>query len=321
MKILFRPDKYSQQRQREKKRWIYPVKLAMQATHYHRLGNTVIWDQVPDCEVDRVITEPETINFLNLPYPDRILTNALNKKYQNNGNFKYRPGTYIQVADGCWHGKCTFCVEKNKSWKVRELWHVMQELEEIERLGFKEVFDDSGTFPTGEWLDKFLKAVSDRNFGFKLGCNMRLVDVDYSAMYRAGFRMLLFGVESSNQKTLDRIQKGVKVEDIKYLEKAKKEGIEPHIAVMFGYPWETKEDVFHTLTLVHNLLKSGIASTAQASFYNTDSPSNPEHKKYVDKIYDVALSPKFWINKIKSIKSIDDLNYFLRQIREGLFHG
>jgi hypothetical protein len=170
--------------------------------------------------------------------------------------------------------------------------------------GFKEVFDDSGTFPVGDWLEDFL---SRRNPGITFGCNMRMVDAPWKRMKDWGFRMILFGVESANQKTLDRIQKGVKVEDIEQVKKAAEAGLEPHIAVMFGYPWETSDDAERTLSHVQYLLKNGFAKTCQASFYTPDEKSgNAGHKRYVDKIFDVAFSPSFWINKIKSIKSKED---------------
>jgi radical SAM superfamily enzyme YgiQ (UPF0313 family) len=328
LKILYLPSQYSQQRQKEKKRWIYPVKLAMQAQHYRNLGHHVKWGQeygdIVDmsCLYDKVITEPENINFEHLPAPDRIFTNAFDKKYQSNGNFKYRPGTYIQVADGCWHGKCTFCVEKNNRWKVRPVWDVIQELKEIDRLGFKEVFDDSGTFPVDKWLDEFIFAMNGNNFRFKLGCNMRMVKAPWKVMKDIGFRMILFGLESVNQNTLDRIDKGTKVGDIKHIEEAAEAGLDCHIAVMFGYPWETEENAKRTLRRVHDLLKFGIAKTAQASFYTTPwGKGNEDQKGFVRRIYDVKCSPRFWINKIKDIKTKEDLNYFFRQIREGLFHG
>lgn len=319
LKILYLPHQYSQQRQHEKKRWIYPVLLAMQAEHYRRLGHEVIWEG-PFDKVDRVITEPEDINFMNLPAPDRIFTKAFSKKYQENGNFKYRPGTYIQVANGCWHGKCTFCVERNNTWQVRELWHVYQEIVKIKKQGFREVFDDSGTFPVGDWLDRFLCLP---NPGLVMGCNMRMVDAPWERMKEWGFRMVLFGLESANQKTLDRIHKGVKCEDIKHIIAASKAGLDPHIAVMFGFPWESDEDAGKTLILVKYLLENGYAKTAQASFYKPNgTDGNVEHKRFVNRIYGtVATSPKFWINKFRYIKSKEDLGYFFRQIREGLFHG
>jgi radical SAM superfamily enzyme YgiQ (UPF0313 family) len=294
----------------------------MQAQHYRNLGHTVYWDQVPLDAVDKVIIRPENINFVNLPAPDRIWTRAFDRKYQNNGNFKYKPATYIQVANGCWWGKCSFCVEKNNNWQVRPVWDVMRELKEIDRLGFKEVFDDSGTFPVDEWLDEFIFAMNGNSFRFRLGCNMRMVDAPYRAMRDIGFRMILFGIESANQKTLDKINKGVKVEDIRWVERAAQAGLDCHGAFMFGYPWETEEDAQRTLRSVHDLLKLGILKTAQASFYtDSDRTGNEDHRKYVGRIYQAAISPRFWINKIANIKSKEDLGYFFRQIKAGLFNG
>jgi radical SAM superfamily enzyme YgiQ (UPF0313 family) len=141
-------------------------------------------------------------------------------------------------------------------------------------------------------------------------------------MKDVGFRMVLFGVGSANQKTLDRIQKGVKVEDIEQVKKAAEAGLEPHIAVMFGYPWETEEDAQRTLKLVHKFLVQGWAKTAQASFY-TPPQGTPrmDQRRFVKKLYSVGLRPDFWIRKIRDIKNIDDFRYLMRQIREGLFHG
>jgi hypothetical protein len=297
----------------------------MQAQHYRNLGHNVVWDHkgaIPLKPGDRIISHPEDINFIHLPCPDRVWTNAFDKKYQQNGNFKYRPGTYIQCADSCWWGKCSFCVERKREWKVRPVWDVIQELESINRLGFKEVFDDSGTFPIGAWLSEFLDSLGNRKFNFRLGCNMRMVEAPYQRMRDNGFRMALFGIESANQKTLDRINKGVKVEDIRWVERAAQDGLDCHGAFMFGYPWETDEDATRTLRCVHDLLKRGILKTAQASFYTDSGRTGKEsHRKYVGRLYQVACSPSFWINKINDIKSKEDLGYFFRQIKAGLFNG
>lgn len=317
MRILFLPNEYSQQRQREKKRWIYPVLLAMQAQFYKDAGFEVIWDT--PCKADMVITEPKDIPFLDLPSPDRNFTDAFNPKYQNNGNFKYRPGTYIQVANGCWWGKCTFCVEQKNKWQVRPVDDVIEELKECKRLGFREVFDDSGTFPTGEWLDEFLTKYAGICSGLTIGCNMRMVDVDYSRMRSVGFRMLLFGLESANQKTLDRINKGVSCGDVKYIEKAAKSGLDCHVACMVGCPGESYAESLHTVRVVQDLLKRGIAKTAQCSLYT--SPSGEQRQDFrplVKKIYEVGLCPGFLYKKVREIHTLNDLNYLLRQIKEGL---
>lgn len=321
MKICYLPSEYSQQRQREKKRWIYPVLLAMQAEYYRKLHNDVMWDAACD-DADRYISVPENIDFLKLPAPDRLWTRAKDPKYQSNGNFKYHPATYIQVANGCWWGRCSFCVENKNAWQVRDVKDVIEELKTIQSQGFKEVFDDSGTFPVGKWLNDFISGIDQHNINLRFGCNMRLCDAPFREMRRVGFRMVLFGVESANQKTLDRIRKGTKVEDIRHIKSAAHAGIDAHIAVMFGFPWENDEESLKTLKLVHDLLRTGVVKTAQASFYTPPGGGgNEAHRKYVKRIYDVAWSPEFWIHKIKGIKTGDDLKYLFRQIKEGLKRG
>jgi len=319
MRILYLTNCYSQQRQREKKANIYPVLMAMEAQKYRNEGHEVCWGS-GEGYFDKVILQPEGLPFLSLPPPDRVFTRA---KDYTSGNYKYLPGTHIQVANGCWHGKCSFCVEKGKSYEVRDIDDVIRELYDCRKLGFKEVFDDSGTFPIEDkWLRSLAMKVPryEAEEVLTLGCNMRLVDADYNLMKHANFRMLLFGLESANQHTLDRINKGVKVEDYKYIIKAAKAGLEPHIAVMFGYPWETDKEALNTLKLVHFLLRKGYAKTAQSSFYtpNEGECGNGRQKVFLNKIYDVAYSPEFWLNKLKDIRDVNDLKYLWRQIKVGL---
>ena len=157
MRIFYVPNEFSQQRQKEKKANIYPVLMAMEAQYNRNLGLDVYWNQEPDPNFnnsdDFLITEPEGIPFLDLPHPDRVWSQA---KTYTSGNYKYLPGTHIMSASGCWHGKCTFCIEKNKLYEIRNVNDVIQEIAECMMLEFREIFDDSATFPTGQWLDEFL---------------------------------------------------------------------------------------------------------------------------------------------------------------------
>lgn len=319
MKILFRLNPFLQQRQREKIRWIFPIKLAMYATLLRNQGNEIVWDGEDNGSFERIISDEKDIHtpFLDLPAADRVLTDAKNKKWQSNGNFKYHPGTYIQSASSCHWGRCIFCAEKGKKNYIRSVLSVHEELKEIKALNFSEVFDDSGSFPNGEWLDTFLDLP---NPGLVMGCNMRMEEHPWRRMKHWGFRMVLFGLESANQRTLDKIHKGVRVADIRHIEEAAKAGLDCHVAVMFGYPWETDADARNTLRVLHDLLKSGVAKTAQASFYSPEGTPSPveEQRHFVDKIYDVKFSPRFWFNKIMSIKNEADFRYLVRQIKEGL---
>lgn len=318
MRLLYMPNQYSQQRQKEKPASIYPVLMAMEAQYYRDRGRDVVWSQpykamhVPV----KLITEPEGLPFLSLPRPDRVWTKA---KSYTSGNYKHLPGTHIMSASGCSWGKCSFCVENGKSYEVRSVDDVIAEIQECKELGFKECFDDSATFPDGKWRVAFCNRV--RDIGMHMGCNVRIEpSTDFAMLRDSGFRMLLFGVESANQKTLEKINKGVKNEDIiPTIKKAAKAGIETHIAVMFGYPWETEIDAGNTLDLVHALLIKGLAKTAQASLYRPPSGIyNKDHAKYVKRIYNAAFYPEFWYNQIKCIRTKEDLRYIWKGIRSWL---
>jgi radical SAM superfamily enzyme YgiQ (UPF0313 family) len=136
-------------------------------------------------------------------------------------------------------------------------------------------------------------------------------------MKRAGFRMILYGLESRNKKTLKAINKGINIKKaIVELKLAARYGLEPHVAVMFGYPWETDKDAGRTLQLVHYLLKKGYAKTAQASLFSVPGVSSKkEHAKYVSRIYEAAYCPEFWMNKLRDIKSKDDIKYIWKGIK------
>jgi radical SAM superfamily enzyme YgiQ (UPF0313 family) len=332
MRILYLPNSHCQQRQLEKPNFLaYPVRMAMEAQWYRNQGHEVYWAKeggeynfVFDygdhmvLPYDKIIEQPENLPFLSLPHPDRIWTDAKNPRYQKNGNFQYHPGTYIQSASGCHWGRCSFCVENGQKYEVRPVEDVISEIEEIKSQGYKEVFDDSATFPIGNWLSEFLDKFTG---GITMGCNMRMVDTDYALMAHKGFRLLLFGLESANQNTLNKINKGVDIEKgIECIKKAANAGLEPHVAVMFGYSWETDREALETLRLVHFLLRKGYAKTAQASFYSYGVGTSGEaHRRFVKQIYNVGYSPQFWFNQLKDIRDINDIKYLWRKIKAGLW--
>lgn len=227
-------------------------------------------------------------NLDKLPLINRKLTKWwLYSK--DNGNFKKTPGTYTMFGRDCWWRKdkgCTFC-----SWttifpqfSVRSVDNCLKEVKELIDLGVKEIFDDTGTFPAGKWLQDFCKGMIKKGYHKKIsiGCNLRfghLSKKDYQLMRRAGFRFLLFGLESANQKTVNKLNKGVQVDKIEQeleIIKDLSSGVgldspevgsvlEPHITCMIGYPWESKQDAQNTINLVKSFFRKGLISSLQAT--------------------------------------------------------
>lgn len=326
MRYLFPLNPYNQQRQFEKPVWVYPAHLAMYATYLRNKGEDVYWNEdEKEIAHDRIIRDDTDIiiDFNKLPYPDRMFTDAKNPRWQSYGNYKFHPATHMMSSNLCWYGKCTFCIDTKKLEEgehrgVRTVDHVMEEIDDLISKGYKEVFDDSGTFPVGKWLEEFCMKmkINGRNKKIIIGCNMKPVKIDYKMMKEAGFRFILVGIESANQHTLDKIKKGQRAEDVVGIIKSMSDaGLEPHCTFMSSYPWETEEEEQNTINLCHYLLRKGYAKTAQASIYckprEVPDANHIGHKR-IPKYFEAYKHPEFWYHKITDIRKWEDFTYLLR---------
>ena len=333
MRYLFPLNPYNQQRQYEKPVWVYPAHLAMYATYLRNQGHNIGWNGIvfkkgEDIKIDKIIKNDFDIDvpFGQLPFPDRILTEGKNKRWQSYGNYKFHPATHMMASNLCWWGKCTFCVdtlklEKGEPQQTRFVAHVIEEIDDLIANGYKEVFDDSGTFPISKWLEEFCAEMRkhDRYKKIKVGCNMKPLHLDYRMMKEAGFRFILVGVESANQKTLDIIKKGQHQANVtKNIKAMADAGLEVHTTSMFGYPHETREEEMNTVRYIQMLLKKGYAKTAQASVYSpprTKPDPNSKGHQYIPMIYEAYRSPEFWFRKLSDIRKLEDFTYILRGAR------
>ena len=298
-----------------------------------------------------------------LPFIDRDLTKwwLYNEK---NGNYKEVPGTYTMVGRDCWWHRCSFCswTTLYQDFRVRRPESLLNEIGMlIEKYKVKEVFDDTGTFPVGRWLERFCEGMIDRGYNEKvrIGCNMRfgaLNQEQYDLMAEAGFRLLLFGLESASQRILDEIDKGVTVEEmVDSCRKAKKAGLTVHITIMFGYPSASREEELQTYRLAKRLIGDGYADTLQSTLlipypgtklyemavregWLRYSPGEWEHwdmskpvlktlnmspeevKRLCDDTYKLFLSGKYILKRLLTIRSFEDLHFTLRGARRVIGH-
>lgn len=208
-----------------------------------------------------------------LPPIDRELTRWRDYAFRN-GNFARTPGAYIMSARDCWHGKCTFCswATLYPTYRVRPVGQVLDEVGALIALGAREIMDDAGSLPVGPWLRAFCEGMIARGYHrrVRMNCNLRfgaLGPEDYRLMRRAGFRLVLFGVESANQGTLDRLNKRLTVGQVREGARwASEAGLAVHVTLMFGYPWEAYADALRTAELGRELLRLGHAETLQATW-------------------------------------------------------
>jgi len=303
-------------------------------------------------------------NLDELPFIDRELTKWW--LYQREYNIKGRPYMYIMSGRDCpWHS-CKFCAWPIlfPKFRVRSTENILNEIDTLITLyRIKEIFDDTGTFPAqpqSKWLHKFCDGMIKRGFNevIDFSCNMR---VDYltkenaKRMAKAGFRLVKIGLESANQITLDRINKGIKVKQIiQACKNAKAFGLVVHLTMIVGYPWETKERALNTFKLAKSLMQHGYADVLQSTVlipypgtrlwkealekkwflinpYDYEkydmsqpilkTPMDPEEvMKICNGIYRIFLTPQYIYQRIKSIKSIDDLFFILRGVKAVFGH-
>ncbi len=305
-------------------------------------------------------------NLETLPFIDRDLT-CWHLYSERNGNFKTTPGSYTMAGRDCWwrkDGGCTFCSWPTLYPNFRSMnpEHLADEIGFlIEHYHVKSIFDDTGCFPVGEWLRRFATLMIERRYNEKIqfSCNMRfgaLTREDYKLMKRAGFRMLLFGVESGSQATLDRLNKGTSIEGIMSECKVpKEEGLEPHITVMVGYPWEKRQEALSTLKVAKTMMQKGWAVTLQSTvvipypgtkLYNEALKNNwfridpQDYERFdmkepvlttpdmtpqqvmtlCDETYKVFLTPQYVFRQFARIRSWRDLKYSITGAAKVLAH-
>lgn len=281
---------------------------------------------------------------------------------EKNGNFRRTPGTYVMSGRDCWHAKCTFCswTTLYPKYRTRNPVDVVDELEMlVSKYGVCEVMDDSGSFPVGDWLKTFCSEVIRRGLQKKLriDCNMRfgrLTFEDYRLMRRAGFRLVLFGVESANQATLDRFVKALKVEDVeKGAEWAHRAGLDVHLTFMFGHAWEGPAEIENTVRLARRMLAKGWASTLQCTITipypgtplfrelkesgglttldwdeydmrrqitKTPLASEADLKRAVRRVYAGFFQPEALLRRLFSFRALFDFSFWYRGLRAVIGH-
>lgn len=223
-------------------------------------------------EDNHVIFNPrrELIENLDaLPFVSKVY-----KKYLTIKNYFFAVSNYpfvmIITGRGCPH-RCFFCVYPqtfhSRKYRMRSAENVVDEFEYIckELKIVKEVGIEDDTFTIDrQRVHKICELLIKRNIKIHWYCNVR-VGLDFDTMRlmkKAGCRLLTVGFEHANQEILDRMQKGITVEQSKkFVQNAKKAGLLVHGAFMCGFPGENKETLKGMLNFAKKL------NTAGAQFY------------------------------------------------------
>lgn len=203
--------------------------------------------------------EREFIDLSVLPSIDWTLINPekyLQKTYGSNRMLS------IYRTKGC-SGRCSFCYNPcyhKSTRRGRTTETVINEMRYLAETcgadGFE--FTDETMFADREEALEFCNAITKSGLNVTWGGYLRTSVIntqeDFELMYKAGCRMLMFGIETGSAKTLKAIHKPNKLEQIKpTIDGCVKSGIIPITTFIIGFPGETPEDVKETITLAKSL--------------------------------------------------------------------
>ena len=208
----------------------------------------------------------------NVPFPDR---KTIPWQWYLEAWYSKQPFMNFMTSRGCpWH--CAFCLWPQNMYghrqRFRSLDNVFKELKFlIKEYGLKEINIDDGTFTTNKKrVIEFCRRL--RREGIKLiwTCNGRVDTIDdemLKEMKRSGCKMIRIGVESGSQEVLDKIKKGLKIEQGVKL--VKKHGIQALGGFIFGFPYDSKKSIEQTIQLAKKISPDQVQFSIYISYPGT----------------------------------------------------
>jgi len=182
-----------------------------------------------------------------LPFPAReLLDNSLYLSPETR-----KPLTVIQTARGCPY-QCIFCLVPRVSGtrlRRRSVESVLGEVQQcVQRFGIREFYFNADTFTLDrDWVIELCKSIVERRLPIRWGCNSRVDTLDEARlewMKRAGCHIITLGVESGDQSMLNRMRKGITLEQSRRAVSLCRDfGIDSYMFFIIGLPWETRETV------------------------------------------------------------------------------
>lgn len=175
-----------------------------------------------------------------------------------------RTEAHIITSRGC-PFKCSFCclhIISKRKHRVRNIDDVIKEIVSLKikypRLKRVQFHDDTFTLDNKRVLD-FCKKIITLSLDIEFIISARVKPVSEEMLYymeRAGFKKLMFGLETGAEKLMVNIHKGINKKDVDELfYKLKKHNFLITTFLMVGFPGENENTVAETISFVKKLQK------------------------------------------------------------------
>jgi len=301
------------------------------------------YDQIPNLlyrQNKRVIKTPEKIitdlDVLPMPVYDTDVYPAMK------GDEKIKI-IVVDESRGC-KNNCAFCphpIKSSHTQRVKSIPRLMQEIDQFSKNLNIHTFRFAGSCTPYALLNQFAAEVikSQRQLTYSSFAHIRDSEAaDFASMRQSGCVSLFFGIESGNQAVLDKMRKGIRVDDIPVtLRRAKEAGIFTVGSIIYPAPGDTPQTGAETIRLM--LREKPDAMTIQAPVVTPRTDWFESPGQYGITIHDrnqylvagmkwklsLLLPPAFWgplpllINGKNYSQVLKATSKFMKQVRaQGL---
>ena len=174
------------------------------------------------------------------------------------------------IAHGCYWKKCSFCdihLDYISRYVPAQTQKLVDEIEEqIATTGITGFhFVDEAAPPKA--LKEFALEVIRRDLQISFWGNIRFEKAFTpdlcKLLARAGLIMVTGGLEVAEQRLLQKMNKGVTIEQVIHCSKAFQDaGILVHAYLMYGFPTQTEKDTLTSMEMVRQLFEAGLLNSA-----------------------------------------------------------
>ena len=208
-------------------------------------------------------------------------------------SFSPRPVRWTRIsANRCYWNRCTFCAQNAKHVGMpapdkSEVALAIASLRPVVESGIRDfIFSDEALSPA--MLRTLANAIIASRLKFNWACRSKVelaLNRDlFALLRRAGCYEILFGIESTSPRMLERMGKTTPGADTAFLARMfadmHAEGIVPHISLIVGFPGDTLPEAEDSVEFTAGILASVPGSTWTlnrfALFPDTPVQQNPE---------------------------------------------
>jgi len=270
--------------------------------------HTIAWEDMPAYPVDKKVigegeneflkfigAEPDIKDINDIPIPDYSMVDL--SRFCGIVPMASPPDIAIMASRGC-PFNCIFCntpVFWGKKVRYRDPLLVVGEVEMLhKKWGMNEIFFQDDTFNLNHtWAYEIFEEIIARKLNkdmlFKLACrvNEKMLTEDFLDMaYRAGVWSIFYGCENGDQEMLDRMHKGITLEEIRRAVRITHEAkISSQCSFIVGMPGETWETLTETGDFIREIQPRRYGFSFACPFPGTEfdrQVTESGHKKILD---------------------------------------